>query len=144
MAIDFEREEQPENGHHGEHATEKSRQQPKRQLPISGLLTAADAVEYQADEAQAGVSPTVGQAAREGFTGGFSNELSAGATMGALLQVAESAEEGLSMSDREARMKRFPELRGVELPTGAAARFPELAEQPRQTRQVEEDELYSR
>ena len=70
-----------------------------------------------------------------GFTGGMANQMGP-SVLGAFVEVAEAAEENLSAptsgpihsSELEARMDRFPELRGVEVPTGNAARFPELVQ----------------
>lgn len=67
--------------------------------------------------------------------------------LGAIAEVAEAAEEGAGPSaDVAARLNRWPELQGVEVPTGNAARFPELAEEaPRpDTQQQEQDGDYDR
>lgn len=53
----------------------------------------------------------------------------AGLAVQGLAEVAESALDGLTESTIvDERMQRFPELRGVEVAVGAAARFPELAD----------------
>lgn len=53
-------------------------------------------------------------------------DLPGGSPLTAIVQVAEAAEEGLVNPDVQQRLERFPEL-DVEVPTGNAARFPELA-----------------
>jgi hypothetical protein len=73
----------------------------------------------------------------------------------AIMMAAEAAEGSLSTptgtpagsaspssgSDVAARMERFPELRGIEMPTGNAARFPELsAEAPQPQAPVHEQD----
>lgn len=54
------------------------------------------------------------------------------ASMASLADQVEQSELSAlpSAADLDERMERFPELRDVMVPTGNAARFPELAEQP--------------
>jgi hypothetical protein len=139
MAIDFEREGQPEKA-----AQRDQERQPRRHLSISDLATEAGferraRAERQSDEEER----SVGEAARKGFTDGLSDELSPGSPLGALARIAESV-DGIGTKDVQDRMNRFPELREVELPSGKAARFPELAEQPKSTEQRTTDDEMER
>lgn len=138
MAIDYEREGQP-------HETQPERQEFQAQqsargtLPVQQAARIAQIIEQQRDEDEEGL--TVGKAVRAGFAGEMG-----GSPVGGLLQIGEAAEEGLSVPALDERMERFPELQGVELETGAAARFPELGEKParEQPQDESEDELFSR
>jgi hypothetical protein len=151
MGINFEQDERtPEERKKGVPHQTKS-----RRLPISELAKVADAVRFAdgvertVEAAEGEEIPSVTHSARDGFVNGFGGaigrarpvaEAAAAHSTGALqgvssidlaIDVAESAESGLSQDALEKRMQRFPELRDVTLPTGAAAQFPELAEQPR-------------
>lgn len=83
----------------------------------------------------------VDAAAMGGSSGSVrSSQLDEASTVGMMIGLAESVEEGLTQSDVDARMERFPELRDLELASGAAGRFPELGETPASA-PVEEDEI---
>jgi hypothetical protein len=103
-------------------------------LPVRPPIDAraADAPDVRAGAGGVDIAEdaTVGEAVNQGFVGGFAGGLSPASPLGAIAQIAEEMEE--AEAERSANLAehfdRFPELRGVEVPTGAAARFPELAE----------------
>lgn len=114
----------------------------RRQLPIGDLAVTVEVLGHEELEEGAQEALTVTQAAKGGFLEGFSDSLKAGAPVNALVEVAEAAETGQTKAaDVVQRMDRFPELRDLEVATGNAARFPELAEQdlPAVGQQLEED-----
>ncbi|MET0885695.1 MAG: hypothetical protein ABWX92_04520 [Mycetocola sp.] len=138
MAIELDREVQLEQEKREQERREQERlrQLEDAQAQESSVATA------QRIASQVRVVARVGQAAHLGFTGGFSEELG-GSALGALSQIAEAAEAGSAAPvDLDERMARFPELRDVELATGNAARFPELAEESSQpkTREASQDD----
>lgn len=148
MAIDYERDERtPQERKEGQ-----PRPVHKRHLPIGEIARVADAVkvgdgiERAAEVVDGEEVPTVLHAARDGFVGGFAGDLGTSAsTIGQLKEIAETLEEGVAGTPDsvEDRMRRFPELKGVEVPAGNAAKYPELA-QPSLERAmpaVEEDVL---
>jgi hypothetical protein len=143
MVIDYERDERtPQEIKEGKLA-------PKRRLPIGDIAKVADAVkvgdgiERGAEAVEGEEVPSVLHAARDGFIGGFAGGLGQNAsTIGQLKEIAETLEEGVvgEAESVEDRLRRFPELQGVEVPTGNAAKYPELAEQPQVTAPAAEAE----
>lgn len=119
MAIDFEKDEQ-----------RRVEAQERRQMSAQTALRTASAVHHAV-----AVADMVG-----GARAGFSSGVGAASAIGAAIEVGESLESGLTEPNVDERMQRFPELKEVEVPTGAAARFPELAEQP-QAAQIDDEEL---
>ncbi len=116
MTIDYERDEREED-------TAAARRAPS----LSGLARTATLARQVAEAAN-----------------GSNDQVSAASPIGGLIQVAESFESGLTSKERDERMERFPELRDVELPKGAAAQFPELAPEPAKDKSAEADEEYER
>lgn len=116
---------------------------PKRQLPISqGQKAAATLVGEGVRASQAGDDGkkklTVASAALTGFIGGFADRMRQGAQEsetrsepeGEKHPEQEDTEQSADQPPaRAAHLDRFPELENVRLATGAAARFPELAEE---------------
>jgi len=145
MAIDFERDARKPTPQQAE----KPRPARARHVPVRGIQLAAQTLEQSstANETESGIV----SAARDGFVGGFTgnvgDSLGPASPIGALLQAGESIEEGFTpQAGVEDRLARFPELRDVEVPTGAAARFPELNETPAPPRvpEAEQDEGLTR
>lgn len=111
----------------------RDRPQQARNLPVAAASEMIDASTIPGREVAE--DATVPEAVKQGFAQGFTGGLTGGSavdsasTLGALEQVGEAVEASLSQpTDLAERMDRFPELRGVEVPTGNAARFPELME----------------
>jgi hypothetical protein len=126
MAIDFEREEERDKKRSGHGA---QRQSTKRSLPAKGIVDVATAVGHIAP-----LSP-------------LGSDMPASSPVGGVVQMLEAVEEGTAPGvDIDARMERYPELRGVEVPTGNAARYPELVEEaPRpHTEEPAQDDEYGR
>lgn len=109
--------------------------QPRATTAASQALHAARiAAEINSDiNEDQGIS--VMRATQRGFVAGISGALGANpvgetgtiSSVDLAIDVAESVEGAVDPQVLQERMERFPELREVELPTGAVARFPELA-----------------
>ena len=135
MVIDYDREEPtPQERKQGAVA-------PKRQLPIGQIAKVADAVKFgdgierTVEQARGEEAPSVLHAARDGFVTGIAGGLGKNLSAADQLEtIAESVEEGVVEDSKavQERLQRFPELRGIEAPTGSAAKFPELAEESAQ------------
>jgi hypothetical protein len=143
MVIDYRRDEQSAE----ERREEREVQPAKKGLPIHQLLEVNNVVRMVNEEESEKSSP-IAQAVRARFSNGLSGELGGGSPVAGLLQIAETAEQSITAPSPEVeeRLGRFPELRDVEVPTGAAARFPELAAEPHradaQSDVEEEDALH--
>jgi hypothetical protein len=128
MAIDYQREEELEAARLA--GSKVAAPKPtKKHLQLKQALDAKDAFDFVEDERKGPVA----EVAKKGISGEAKNTLTAGMTGGSpltgLLVLADAMEEGLEApADLDDRMERFPELRDVHLDTGAAVRFPELAE----------------
>ena len=125
MAIDYAREEELDENGNPVREQRASQPNPARravQKKVAGVVgrgvahAVVDEVKRQG-AAAAGI-PTPSS---------FGEEAGPGA-IGGILQIAEAAEEGLDSSAVEDRMRKYPELRDVEVLSGREARFPEFAE----------------
>lgn len=115
MAIDFEKDEQKPEPRKGQRA-QSIRTLARTAQTAHHIAMATGAF----DDAKSGLGPAT--------------------AFGAAIEVGESLEAGLATPSVDERMERFPELRGVEVASGAASRFPELAEAPRPASSKETDE----
>jgi hypothetical protein len=79
--------------------------------PLSGAVASVIDSTAQTGRSETAEPGSVTKAAGQGFASGFVGKLSNGSVPAA---------------DVQARMERFPELRGVQVPDGRAPRFPEL------------------
>lgn len=103
--------------------------------------------EVQGPDASQGAATVSRMASAAVVTSAGLDESTLPSPVRALVEVAAAAEDGATKHPSEAvssRLERFPELQGVEVPTGNAVRFPELSEQseqvqPATTTQSEQD-----